>query len=75
MDKDGDHTGQKCENCRHWMTPEQVAERQFQLARHRVIALGHFGQCRRNPLLAPPHYREDYPTTTPSHWCEDWEAK
>ncbi|MDH3240088.1 MAG: hypothetical protein OEO83_05420 [Alphaproteobacteria bacterium] len=66
---------ERCENCRHWLTPQGVVERHYAAAKQHMEAANKFGQCRRHP---PGHECEesyDYPYSLPTHWCDGWKPK
>lgn len=70
-----DSTKEKCENCKHWLSPVEVVERHYSIAHQHMEAPNRFGQCRR---VLPGHdgnVSYEYPYSLPTQWCESWEAK
>ena len=65
----------KCENCRHWLTPQQVVDRHYATAKHHMEAPTKFGQCRLHPPGHEKGESYDYPYSLPTHSCEGWERK
>lgn len=66
---------EKCENCKHWLTPQQVVERRYIAAHQHMEAPNRFGQCRRHLPGEGSDESYDFPYSLPTQWCEGWEAK
>jgi hypothetical protein len=64
-----------CKNCKHWLSPERCAERQALITRRLQPVTGHFGQCKRNTVGLGSAEFGEYPRTSPSDWCQEWQNK